>query len=343
MTREEADLLEAQTTLKRLNRMLSEYSIASDLIDIYGQETVGAALEMLEAKEAAEIESAVHKIIGDNMEDDGDSDQPTLRKALSNYRGARGNPTIKIGQNKTKTLFNGSPKKDPTKSFAAAGDKVAKISSQMAEDELPWASSSNNSRITAGKLRVIKDAVLKSVAAQKKGLEEAFTVNDTALAILRARALKEDNNTVAAQTIRTDGLPREDSIRPQLPPEFDDSKLLPAQRERSVSSMLPAEFTSAKKSTVADEYLSAAAKIKAGHVRSLSDAGKTLNRPTPVFDNKEANFEELPQPTTVKGSGKLSRSPEGQAKTRQPTEFDVDLAKPKKPGQYGDQLYAGQI
>ena len=278
----EAEKIAIETeNLRKLERFLSSYETASFLVDCVGPSALATAVKMVKAND-----------------DDAIPDPATIRGAMkiANEAGEpwRAKP-IKLGANRSKVRFNGvSAKPDaPTKTFNSIVNKsTSDFNKLTAEDELPWASSSNNSRITSSKLRVIKDAVLKSRAAQpqNRSVSEAFTVNDTALSILRARALKEGNNTPAARTIVPHPLTSGKSVRTQLPPEFSDSGLVPAQRERSVASMLPAEWKDAKKATVSQEYMDAARAIKAGHVKSLTDAAATIKRPAnPDFSNPETN------------------------------------------------------
>jgi hypothetical protein len=139
MTRDEAETQTALAQLNRLDHMMKTYEIAKDLVDCYGGETVGQALSMLEAKEAAMIAGAVHKVVND-YEDDKDIDEeldeitdpdpalmramikieeenlanddelgPAVRKALKNFRGGRTQPNIKIGVHRTKISDTRNP------------------------------------------------------------------------------------------------------------------------------------------------------------------------------------------------------------------------------------------
>ena len=139
MTRDEAETQTALAQLNRLDHMMKTYEIAKDLVDCYGGKTVGQALSMLEAKEAAMIAGAVHKVVND-YEDDKDIDEeldeitdpdpalmramikiekenlanddelgPAIRKALKNFRGGRTQPKIKIGVHRTKVSDTRNP------------------------------------------------------------------------------------------------------------------------------------------------------------------------------------------------------------------------------------------
>lgn len=201
--------------LDRLNKCLSTYEVAEHIYKVDNGKTLGEALAILEAAK--------------------DDDPATIRGAvkIANEAGEpwRAKP-IKLGANRSKVRFNGvNPKPDaPTKTFNSIINKSTSDFNKLTQEdyvdnhrgaELPWV----RRKPSASMLQTVKNAVLKSREAQKKGLEEHFTVNETAMGILRARAaLKEHNSTVAAQTIRAHTSASEASVRSKLPPEFSRLK-----------------------------------------------------------------------------------------------------------------------
>jgi hypothetical protein len=117
-------------------------------------------------------------------------------------------------------------------------------------------------------------------------------------------------------------------------------------RERTTADLLPLEFANAKdvsvnppSRTVAD-YLpdDFRPKITATKDRSFvarTKAAATIKRPSDIdFKDQEA-AQQLPKATTTQALDKTNSNRQAQ--------LDVNLRSPKKPAQYGDQLYTGQI
>ena len=257
--------------LDKLKRALGTWDVAEDIYNVDQGKTLGEALAL--------YQEATDNAIG-NAEDEPENGPATIRGAVANHRASKFNKPIKIGANKTKTLFNGVPKKDASRSFNAAGDKVAQVQKQM-EGQITDHRSVNNGEIgwakpkpSAEAIRRVKDAVRKSREAQTEGFKGHFyPVNETAMAILAKKAALNEavtntNTTPAAKTIATHRS-GEPSIRTQLPVEFSDSKLLLAQRqENNVRDQLPNEWKDAKAQTLA--------KQRAGQLQTWNNAANSL-------------------------------------------------------------------
>jgi hypothetical protein len=127
--------------LDRLNRMMSEFEIARDLIDVYGGETVGQALAMLEAREAATIKGAVKlvKVAEETSAVDRD-EQDFIRREPSMKNHIRGGGKIELNKNKSKIGFNGGPVKRVSSSFKDVVDAAQRAFNKIANEngELPW-------------------------------------------------------------------------------------------------------------------------------------------------------------------------------------------------------------
>jgi hypothetical protein len=198
-----------QAKLDRLEKILSIGEASAALYDLDGGK-------------------ALNKVLY-NLDEQGE-DTLTLRHALRNTRGARGNEPIVMFQNPTPVKgVDGKVKrpnpmdrfrtnaKDATKSFNDAADRVSKIASSMAEDQITDHRAVNSSgelcwikrKATAGQIDSVKKAALKSIQHQKENHiveKSAFSVNETAMAVLKKHAaLKQAalQETVASDTIKT--------------------------------------------------------------------------------------------------------------------------------------------
>ena len=325
---DQTELQQAQADLRRLSRMLGEFEIARDLVDVYGMPVVSEALSMVEAAETSAVANKVQIVRSKALEelavDDAKRDFAQREPAMKDARG--GIKKIELMKNRTPVKFNGV-QKDPTKSFNDAADKVSKISSAMSENGLPWI----KRKPSADMIATIKMAVLKSREAQRENVTEAFLVNKTAMEIMRARiALNEGNNTVAAKTIETNYKAPSSlsAAEPRLQTE------LPAIRmpDYDTRAMLPPEFS--KIESTKDRSFSA-----------MTKAAKTLDRSKnfdTVVPNPETNAQgevadkfygagkSRPEPATVKNSGPDSYSETQKRKTRE-GQWPADPATPWYP------------
>jgi hypothetical protein len=275
----EAELKQAQADLRRLSRMLGTFEIAKDLVDTYGMETVGEALSMVEAANAENEDPGPATIQG-AMKIANEAGEPWRAKP------------IQLGKNRSVVKFNGvSAKPDaPVKKFNQIVNKSTSDFARLTaedRDELPW----KRRDVSASKLRVIKDAVLRSQETKKKCVEEhqAFSVNETAMSILKAhtarKALQEGNNTSAARTIVANGTPTEKSVKDMLPPSWKNSNevpTLPVERDINTQNALPDDFKPKIEKTEDRSFGAQAARTK---------AAATIARPV-------ASKGEIPNPET---------------------------------------------
>jgi hypothetical protein len=280
------ELQAEQRKLSRLSRMLGEFEIARDLVDVYGIDTVQAAMELLLAKEARDDAG--------NPEDDNNSGPTTLKGALKNSTGHNNNMII-MGKNRTavndtrvpkkpKAFKPFEPKDNSSKSFASAASRVSSVQKSMSEAEylnshrntngstLPWAGRQNTPRNVAGKVKIIKDACRKSREAQTE--EDPYKLNHVAESYLakkaaQSRAPKEANNTVATRSIATHPTASQSDVRARLPAAFSDGGLIPATRqENNVRDQLPNEWKDFQKTSLE--------KQKTGQLRTWNDAQDSL-------------------------------------------------------------------
>lgn len=218
--------------IDNLNKALGTHAVATYLYELDNGVTLTQALHILEDNK-----------VGDNDENMNydDADPLSLRQALKHRASPSGarSPTngkeIILGKNKTKVLDNRN-----------GNNSNKRITNSMSEDqldnhrstngELPWIDPSRD-RLTARRVKVIKDAVRKSINARQEGFEGHFKINETAGAILKHHvALKE--GTAAARTITPFPMDKEPSVREQLPSAFKESGLLPAKKQKKTLLML---------------------------------------------------------------------------------------------------------
>jgi hypothetical protein len=249
-----------QHKLSRLSRMLGEFEIARDLVDVYGIDTVQAAMELLLANEARDNAG--------NPEDDDNSGPTTIKGALKNAKGHNSNIII-MGKNLTpvndtrvskgpKKFKPFEPKDNSNKAFGAASSRVSSAQKSLASEgmseaeflarakfmseggiedhrnsngateTLPWAGGQHTPRNVAGKIKVIKDACRKSREAQTE--EDPYKLNHVAESFLskkaaESKALKEAALTPAQKTIATHARPSEESVANRLPASFRSNAL----------------------------------------------------------------------------------------------------------------------
>ena len=125
---DQTELQQAQADLRRLSRMLGEFEIARDLVDVYGMPVVSEALSMVEAAETSAVANKVQIVRSKALEelavDDAKRDFAQREPAMKDARG--GIKKIELMKNRTPVKFNGV-QKDPTKSFNDAADKVERF------------------------------------------------------------------------------------------------------------------------------------------------------------------------------------------------------------------------
>ena len=305
--------------------------MATFLIDTRGQEAVGEALRRIEERDNLKLANVIHRV---SVEEDA---TPAWK--------AR---PIKLEVNKTATRFNGaSGKKDPVKTFNSIVNKsTSEFSKLTAEDAidnhrgaaLPWV----KRNLSKNAVRAEKDAALRSrrekEQEERPSIEEHEQIGINRIAEQIIRRKLNEGLTPAQQTIR---IPKERTTADLLPFEFSNAKGVSVNPpNRTVADLLPDDF---KPKITATKDQSFVARTK---------AAKTLGTPKKAdVPNPETNDQgevankhwPHPEPTTTTNSGKDSYTPAGQKKTGVKTQFDVNLAKPPKPGQYGDQSYTGQI
>jgi hypothetical protein len=209
-----------------------------------------------------------------------------------------------------------------------------------ASGELEW----KKRNVSAAQIATVKKAVLKSVAQRN---ESRFALSENATNILTAahdRKLQEANNTAAARTIDAHST-SEPSVKSALPKEFSDSRLATDVKvQKNVADAndtairmpnwdtklgLPAEF--------------AAAKQKAGALKTWTDASETINRPTDIGFIDTSNLDQgnispnQPSAKPPKNGNPIDGVSMGGRTYRdhpnQEKEWDVNLDNPKKPVQ----------
>jgi hypothetical protein len=261
-----------QHKLNRLSRMLGEFEIARDLVDVYGIDTVQAAMELLLANEARDD--------ANNDENDNDS-EPALslvdalkhRSAPTSVKSPKANKLIIMGKNKTKAVMNGVQKDTSSRSFNSAANQVSKVQKGMSEaefmarakymsengiedhrntngarEELPWADGQHTPRNVANKVRMVKDAVKRSFATKAACEAEhaPHGVNRVAENILAAKvagvSLKEyvsgqqnSAQTAAQKSIMPHKMASEQSVRNRLPPDFRANSLSQIEVQKNVA------------------------------------------------------------------------------------------------------------
>ena len=332
--------------LERLNKALSTYEVAEHIfkvddgktlseclkIVVDGQEpdpsTIAGAVKITRTKQLEELQPVSSPTTGKNV------DNGTVEPALKHAVGHGENSRITLGKNRTPVVMNG--KKVTKSSFNDVVNAPHKDFERVInDDELPWI----KRNVTADQIAAVKRAVLKSVAARKQ-VEEAFSVNETAMAILRAHTpLKERNDTIAAKTLVTDGLP---STK-----ELAQLAVTPVEtRERSVSELLPSEFAAKQKAGQLRTWNDASKSLKTqpNHEKSSLDDPKSYNSNTNIPTVDGMTRTALPQPN-VAGRTRNYVFPDKSNFPNKEKKWDVNLKKPKNAVQNNDpnSSYTGAI
>jgi hypothetical protein len=307
-------------SLKKLERFMSNVEIAEMLYDLDDGKSLKVAVERLEnAGLAQRFDKPFQHPALDEVDDDHDELENALkhRAAPTGVKAPIGNKAIVLGKNKSRVDFNGVDTRKASKSFDVAAGRVSSVQKGMSEDFLDNHRAVNNGNLewikrkpSASMIASVKAAALKSRANKTACENEYLGINETAMAILSAHAaLKEDNNTIAARTLKT-YTADEPSVRDRLPDTFKQSGLLPAQRQPNVdettatTTQLPTtddvairmpEFDT-RKGLAGTEF---APKItpttdnsfaaQAGRMKNPTAAAATRDRPKPVFKSTEDN------------------------------------------------------
>jgi hypothetical protein len=313
-------------SLKKLEHIISRAEVAEALYSLDEGKSLNAALDRLvDAGRATRYTQPFGEGVAENAENTNDDDADPLsltqalkhRKAPTGAAAPIGNKAIVLGKNKSRVNFNGVDTRKTSKSFDVAAGRVSSVQKGMSEDFLDNHCAVNNGNLewikrkpSASMVASVKAAALKSRANKTACENEYLGINETAMTILSAHAaLKEDNNTIAARTLKT-YTADEPSVRDRLPDTFKQSGLLPAQRQPNVdkttatTTQLPTtddvairmpEFDT-RKGLAGTEF---APKItpttdnsfaaQAGRMKNPTAAAATLDRPKPVFKSTEDN------------------------------------------------------
>jgi hypothetical protein len=301
--------------LDRLSKALGTFDTAAYIFSLDDGKTLQKCLEIADAANSYDdqIEAGVRKVIkGPN----DNEDPATIKGALKNATGHDGS-TITVGKNNSPLALHGKPvrrapklgsldqKDNSSAAFSKAGNQVSKTQSSMSEaeyieylagekfmsedqitnhrsanKELDWVDGSQRNKV-----RIVKSAVLKSLA-NRKACEEEFNrykLRPVVENMLRkkaeeTRALKEANTTAAARTIESH-YKGPSSLMDQMPAAFNPHKaaLLDATKEITVAERLPEEWRSYQKDALS--------KQKDGVMRTWNDAQNSLK----VKPNKMAS------------------------------------------------------
>jgi hypothetical protein len=318
MNKDRPATAEEMAKLKELERIVSRAQAAEALYNLDEGRSLSAAVNRLaDAGLAQRYGTPFRDPVLDESEEE--NDPATIRGAVANHRASKFNKPIKIGVNKAKTLFNGVKKDTSTRSFNAAGDKVAKIANSMSEDQITNHRTVNNGNLewvkrkpSASMIASVKAAALKSRANKTACENEYLGINETAMTILQAhaarKALQETNTTPAARTLQTHRVD-EPSVRDRLPDTFKQSGLLPAQAQPNVDNTTAAttklptddvairmpEFDT-RKGLAGTEFAPKIEKTEdrsfaaqAGRMKNPTAAAATRDRPKPEFADTENN------------------------------------------------------
>ena len=335
MTTDNTEL--AQSDLRRLSRMLGEFEIVKDLIDVYGIAVVEQATELLRANQ---------------IDEDADKEpalSDTLKKAFAHTPQARGQANLVLGKNRTPIINNGKVTK--TSSFKDIVNSADRSFNKIANEDqtLPWVRSSS---VPSNKPRIVKDAILKSRAIQQACREEhaQFAVKETAMSILKAhsdRKLQEAALTAAQKTIVAKPSAAEGSVASQLPSAWKNSKEpaeLSVEREINVRNSLPDDRKPKITPTVNQSFAARTAAAK------TLDRGKNMEVPNPEINAQgEVADKFWPHPTMddvedAEGKKTIPQYRDGKA-VKGDKQWDVDLKKPKDAVQNNDPTssYTGAI
>jgi hypothetical protein len=313
-------------SLKKLEHIISRAEVAEALYSLDEGKSLNAALDRLvDAGRATRYTQPFGEGVTKNAENtnDDDADPFSLTQALKHRKAPTGaaapigNNAIVLGKNKSRVNFNGVDTRKTSKSFDVAAGRVSSVQKGMSEDFLDNHRAVNNGNLewikrkpSASMIASVKAAALKSRANKTACENEYLGINETAMAILSAHAaLKEDNNTIAARTLKT-YTADQPSVRDRLPDTFKQSGLLPAQRQPNVdettatTTQLPTtddvairmpEFDT-RKGLAGTEF---APKItpttdnsfaaQTGRMKNPTAAAATRDRPKPVFADPQNN------------------------------------------------------
>jgi hypothetical protein len=334
MTEDEQIAIETEK-LQRLEKFLGAYEVANLLFELGGEALLTAGVKRVVAARDTDASA-------DETDETEDDLNPTLRRALANTRQARGREMIKPFANKTRVAMSeeelarawkfkrfkpgasltraggvkslnkstDKPDRDFNNTVNAPHREFARIAAEG--ETLPWIDSTNNSRVVRGKVKIIKDARRKSREAQTEA--DPYQLNHVAESILRNRKaiqgglVLSPTSTPAQRSITAKGSPSAMAVAKML-----DVHVVPDMKMRAA---LPAEF---QPKSLGDQFTDATAKVragqKAGHVKTWTDAGKTLltkpnHEASPLDDNASELYDRNTNAPFVDGmvSTKLPKS-----------------------------------
>jgi hypothetical protein len=280
--------------LNKLEHALGMAEIAQTLLDLVGPEAIGTALSRIQQKNEGTLSAAMNKVeLTTTTEEDEDMElEEELIDAYDNedvtqiaelMERIKHNRMVRLGLHRTPVSDSRSPIQASSRKFkklvASQGTDDADIRRMAAQNA--HVSEDERTIDFEGSLELNEGATFllrqKIAQRQKDADDEENRSRETrGQTVARVRSRVQSEGTKASDTIRAHGEPDPKSVAALLPKSwtnpFDETPAMSAG-DIDTKSSLPSEFAPQ----------SAQEKLKAGAMKTWTDAAKTIDKGRPAF------------------------------------------------------------